>query len=275
MTRADADVTDLPEQLEQFAVELATGAADLVRRATGHGIDVSAKTTATDLVTQVDRQTEQWLRDRIEAARPGDGVLGEEGTGVPSRTRVRWIIDPIDGTVNFVLGLPQYSVSVAAEVDGVVVAGAVCNVALDETFRAHAGGGAWRGEQRLPGPRAVDVSRAVVGTGFAYDADMRARQAAVVAQLLPRIADIRRLGSAALDLCAVAAGHIDAYFEAGLHPWDYAAGALIATEAGCAVSGLRGRAPGSTFTAAVAPATAPAFFALLESLAADSVSSRS
>jgi myo-inositol-1(or 4)-monophosphatase len=272
MTSAGDDSPRLPAQLEELAVELAQGAAAVVRRGAGDGVEVSAKSTETDLVTQVDRQAERWLRDRIAAVRPGDGVLGEEGTGVPASTRVRWIVDPIDGTVNFVLGLPQYGVSVAAELDGVVVAGAVCNVALDETFHAHVGGGAWLGERRLRGPRDVQVSRAVVGTGFGYDAERRARQAAVVARLLPLIGDIRRLGSAALDLCAVAAGRIDAYFEAGLNLWDYAAGALIATEAGCVVSGLRGRPPGQLLTAAAAPATAPAFFALLESLDADAVS---
>jgi len=275
MSSAGADAGDRPEQLERLAVELAEGAAAVVRAASGTSVEVSAKTTDTDLVTDVDKQTERWLRDRIEAARPGDGVLGEEGTGITARTRVRWIVDPIDGTVNFVLGLPQYAVSVAAELDGVVVAGAVSNVALGETFHACLGGGAWLGQRRLTGPRAVDVSRAVVGTGFGYDAGQRARQAAVVARLLPLIGDIRRLGSAALDLCAVAAGRIDAYFEAGLNPWDYAAGALVATEAGCLVSGLRGRPPGRSLTAAAAPATAPAFFALLESLDADAVSNPS
>jgi myo-inositol-1(or 4)-monophosphatase len=184
---------------------------------------------------------------------------------------VRWLLDPIDGTVNFVLGLPQYAISVAAEVDGTTVAGAVFNPAAGELYQARAGHGAFLGSRRLSGPRDVPLARAVVGTGFGYAAARRARQAPVVAALLPQVGDIRRLGSAALDLCAVAAGRLDAYYEAGLNPWDYAAGTLIAQEAGCAVSGLRGRPPEPRFVAAAGPSTAQAFFDLLERLDADIV----
>src|SRR5262249_2627280 len=149
-----------------------------------------------------------------------------------SKTGVRWLVDPIDGTVNFVLGLRQYAVSVAAEVDGVVIAGCVHNPESGETFHATRGGGAFAGERRLAGPRDIPLERAIVGTGFGYDPVVRARQGVVVAAMLPRIGDIRRLGSAALDLCALAEGRLDAYFEAGLNPWDWAAGLLIATEVG-------------------------------------------
>jgi myo-inositol-1(or 4)-monophosphatase len=260
-------------ELGRFAVELAVGAADVIRRHGRAGLSVTAKRTSTDLVTQVDRSTELWLTERIAAARPDDSVLGEEGAGRAGSSAVRWVLDPIDGTVNFVLGLPQYAVSVAAEIDGTVVAGAVCNPVSGEVFHASRGAGAWLGELRLSGPRDVALSRAVIGTGFDYDAAQRARQIAVVAELLPQVADIRRLGAASLDLCAVAAGRFDGYFEAGLNRWDYAAGALIAAEAGCVVTGLRGRPASQRFTAAAGASLAQDLFGLLEGLGADSVSS--
>jgi myo-inositol-1(or 4)-monophosphatase len=184
---------------------------------------------------------------------------------------VRWVVDPIDGTVNFVLGLPQYAVSIAAEVDDQIVAACVHNPVTGETFRATLGGGAFVGQTRLGGPREVPLERAVVGTGFAYDAAVRSRQGAVVAALLPHIADIRRFGSAALDLCATAAGRLDAYFEVGLNPWDWSAGVLIASEAGCLVSGLRGGEPSGRMTAVAGSRFAADFFALLEEIGADEV----
>jgi fructose-1,6-bisphosphatase/inositol monophosphatase family enzyme len=263
-----------PEELEDLAVELAEGAAAVVRdgRAGAVGV-VGAKSTETDLVTEVDRATERWLVEQLAARRPEDAILGEEGGGRSGTSAVRWVVDPIDGTVNFVLGLPQFAISVAAEVAGVVVAGAVCNPMSGETFHARLGGGAYLGDRRLAGPRGVPLARAVVGTGFGYDAAMRSRQIAVLAPLLPQVADIRRLGAAALDLCFLAAGRLDAYFEAGLNPWDHAAGGLVAAEAGCVASGLRGRPPSERLYAAAGPALAPAFFALLESVGADGVSS--
>jgi myo-inositol-1(or 4)-monophosphatase len=258
-----------PTQLEQLAVQLAEGAADAVQSARSAAVEVDAKSTATDLVTDVDRATERWLVERIRSVRPGDAVLGEEGGDRGGSTGVRWVLDPIDGTVNFVLGLPQYAVSVAAEVDGQVVAGAVCNPATGETFRASRGGGAFLGSRRLAGPRSVPLTKAVIGTGFGYDAAVRARQAGVLVPLLPSVADVRRLGSAALDLCFVAAGRLDGYFEVGLNLWDYAAGGLIAAEAGCVLSGLRGRPPATDCYAVAGPGLASEFFALLESFDAD------
>ena len=225
-------------ELGRLAVGLATGAAELVRRNGGDAHSVSSKSTSTDLVTEVDRASERWLVDRINAVRPGDAVLAEEGGGHDGASGVRWVLDPIDGTVNFVLGIPAYAVSVAAELDGEVVAGAVCAPVSGELFHATLGGGARLispdGTHRaLSGPRAITLERAVVGTGFAYDRARRARQGRVVAELVARIADVRRIGSAALDLCSVAAGRLDGYFEVGLNPWDSAAGGLIAHEAGC------------------------------------------
>lgn len=251
-----------PAELEALAVSLAEGAADVVRQSRDRDV-VAAKSSATDLVTEVDRRTEAWLVAEIARRRPGDGVLGEEDGSHRGSTRVRWVIDPIDGTVNFVLGLPQYAVSVAAEIDGAVVAGAVSNPATGETFHAHLGGGAWLDGHRLTGPRPVPLARAVVATGFSYDAAERTRQIAVVGPLLPRIADIRRLGSAALDLCFVAAGRLDGYFEAGLNRWDYAAGALIAQEAGCRVGGPPDALASSRLVAAAGPSLADDLFAVL------------
>jgi myo-inositol-1(or 4)-monophosphatase len=263
---------DALAELHGLAVELAEGAAALVRQSRGAGLSVAAKSTATDLVTEVDRATERWLVEQLATRRPHDGVLGEEGGGRPGDSGVRWVLDPIDGTVNFVLGLPQFGVSVAAEAAGEIVAGAVCNPVTGETFHARRGAGAFLGRQRLTGPRDVALAQAVVATGFGYDAGTRARQAAVVAPLLSQVADIRRLGAASLDLCFLAAGRIDAYYEAGLNLWDHAAGGLIAVEAGCVTAGLRGEPAGQRFYAAAGVRLATHFFAVLEGLDADRVS---
>jgi myo-inositol-1(or 4)-monophosphatase len=270
---------ELAEDLERMAVELACGAAAVVRDGRGAGLTVSTKSTETDLVTQVDRDTEQWLVEAITDRRPDDAILGEEGGARAGSSGVRWLIDPIDGTVNFVLGIPFYGVSVAAEVDGDVVAGAVVNPVSGETFHARRGGGAWLGDQPLHGPRDVPLHgprdvplhRAVIGTGFTYSASTRARQIAVVAELLPRVSDIRRIGASSLEWCFVAAGRLDGYFEAGLNPWDYAAGALIATEAGCVVGGLHAAPVSGRLALAAGPRAAPDLIAALESLRADSV----
>jgi myo-inositol-1(or 4)-monophosphatase len=157
---------------------------------------------------------------------------------------VRWVVDPIDGTVNYVYGIPHYAVSIAAEVDGVAVAGVVRNVETGEEWTAVRGGGAWRAGVRLTGSGETVLDRALIATGFGYAAARRAHQAGVVAHLLPRVRDIRRFGAASLDLCAAAEGRVDGYFEKGLGPWDHAAGGLIAQEAGLRVTGLRGAAAG-------------------------------
>jgi myo-inositol-1(or 4)-monophosphatase len=263
----------MSEDLEHLAVDLAQGAAAVVRAGRRGDLTVSVKSTDTDLVTEVDRATERWLVGQLADRRPGDGVLGEEGGDHVGRTGVRWILDPIDGTVNFVLDIPQYAVSVAAEVEGVVVAGAVCNPASGELFHARRGGGAHLDGRRLAGPREVPLRRAVVGTGFSYEAAVRAKQVAALGPMLAQIADLRRLGGAALDLCFLAAGRLDAYFESGLNQWDHAAGGLIATEAGCVASGLHGRPPSKQLYAVAGATLAPAFFGLLESVRADEVNS--
>ncbi|HYT10548.1 MAG TPA: inositol monophosphatase family protein [Mycobacteriales bacterium] len=266
-----------PQALLDLSVRLARGAGRLVREARARsetadsGLDVAVKSSPTDPVTEVDRASERWLVERLAELRPNDAVLGEEGASRPGDSGVRWLLDPIDGTVNFLYGIPQYAVSVAAEADGEVVAGCVHDPSSGETFSAVRNGGAWLDGRRLAGPwRAPSLDRAVVGTGFSYDQGRRAAQGLVLAGVLPRIANLRRLGSAALDLCYVGAGRLDAYFEQDLKPWDRAAGALVATEAGAVVSGLRGRPPGA-ITVAASPAVAAELRMLLEELGADDV----
>ena len=258
-------------ELRNLAETLARGAGALTVRLRAGDADlgVGAKSTPTDVVTEVDRAAERWLADELARLRPADAVLGEEGADRAGGSGVRWVLDPIDGTVNFLYGLRPYAVSVAAERDGRVVAGCVHDPTSGETFSAALGAGALLDGRPLRGSwpaRALDT--AVVGTGFSYDAGLRAAQGQVLAAVLPRVGNVRRLGSAALDLCYVAAGRLDGYFELGLKHWDSAAGLLVATEAGAVVGGLRGRPPGP-LTVAASPAVAADLVRLLEELGAD------
>jgi myo-inositol-1(or 4)-monophosphatase len=262
-----------PDVLLALAVGVAREAAALVARGRASAADhVDVKSSPVDVVTAVDRASEELVVARLLAARPDDGLLGEEGAHRAGTSGVRWVVDPIDGTVNFLYDLPAYAVSIAAEVDGEIRAGAVLNAATGELFTATAGGGAHltspsRPEPvRLTGSRPVSLEQTLVGTGFGYRVEQRRAQGAVVAQLLPRVRDIRRYGSSALDLCAVAAGRIDAYYELDLKPWDHAAGALIAAEAGLVVTGLAGRAFADPMAVAAAPSIAGPFLELLEEL---------
>ena len=202
------------------------------------------KSSPTDVVTEMDTAAEQTIRAAIRRTRPEDGFLGEEGGSEAGVSGVRWVVDPIDGTVNYLYGLPAWAVSIGAEVDGVAVAGVVLAPQLGEEYTAVLGGGAWLDGRRLAAARPDGLAQALVATGFGYRAERRAVQGRIVAGLLPRVRDVRRGGSAALDLCAVAAGRVDGYYERGTHAWDRAAGALIATEAGAAVEGFHG-APAS------------------------------
>lgn len=233
-----------PEELRDIAERLVGEAAEFVRRRraeiVGVGSAVRTKSGPTDPVTLADIETEQLVRDRLESLRPGDPVLGEEGGGTRESTgAVRWVVDPIDGTVNFLYGIPAYAVSLAAQVDGVSVAGAVADIAGGRIYSAAAGSGAFvssgEARRRLRCSTADDLSMALLGTGFGYSPQRRAAQAALLANLLPAVRDVRRLGSAALDLCMVAGGLLDAHYEHGLNEWDWAAGALIAAEAGAVV----------------------------------------
>jgi myo-inositol-1(or 4)-monophosphatase len=236
-----------PDVLRDVAEQLASEAAEFVRRRRPElfersaGSDVArTKTTRTDPVTVADTETEELLRTALARLRPGEPILGEEGGGgAASPGGVRWVLDPIDGTVNFIYGVPAYAVSVAAQVDGVSIAGAVADVARGEIYSAALGRGAeliaGGMRHRLRCNEIDDLAMALVGTGFGYDPRRRVVQAALLAQLLPMVRDVRRIGSASLDLCMVAAGRLDAHYEHGLHVWDWAAGALIAAEAGAVV----------------------------------------
>jgi myo-inositol-1(or 4)-monophosphatase len=235
---------------------------------------VATKSSATDMVTAMDRAAEQTVVAILAEERAHDAVVGEEGTTRSGTSGVRWLVDPLDGTTNYLYDLPFWSVSLAAEWAGEVVVGVVYDPSHGETFAASEGGGAWlhmdgddgpprRLRRDQPGLVALTLATALVGTGFSYAAEDRARQAAVLAHILPAVRDIRRMGSAALDLCAVAAGRIDAYYERGTQPWDHAAGGLIAAEAGCWVGGLEGQPMSQAMAAAAAPAIAAEFRELL------------
>jgi myo-inositol-1(or 4)-monophosphatase len=256
-----------------LAVDVAREAAALVARGRATAGDhVAVKSSPVDVVTAVDTDSERLIIERLIAARPEDGVLGEEGGARTGTSGVRWVIDPIDGTVNFLYGVPAYAVSIAAEVDGVVRAGAVLNAATGELFTATSGGGAHLSSPdrpepvRLRGNTPSSLGQTLVATGFGYGVEQRRAQGAVVARLLPRVRDIRRFGSAALDLCAAAAGRVDAYYELHLNPWDHAAGALVAAEAGLVVTGLPGTPFAEPMAVAVADSVAGPFVELLAEL---------
>ncbi|WP_419818209.1 inositol monophosphatase family protein [Glaciibacter flavus] len=242
----------------------------LAARRRAEGVEVAAsKSAPEDIVTFADRETEALIRSLIADARPDDGFLGEESDASRGSSGLTWVVDPIDGTVNFLYGIPSWSVSVAV-VEGdpdpstwTTLAGVVVNPSSGETFVASAGGGAWLGDRRLEVNHGVELPLALVGTGFSYSSETRAWQAEVLTGLLPRVRDIRRLGSAALDLSFLAAGRLDAHFERGLNAWDHAAGALIAREAGAKVGGLRGAAEGAGMTVAASPDLFDALEALL------------
>lgn len=260
----------MSSELRDLAVLVAREAGELAVRRRREGVEVAAqKSSPTDVVTAADREVEQLIRSRIAEARPDDAVLGEEGGAVSGRSGLTWVVDPIDGTTNYLYGQPSYGVSIGV-VDGEpdpgrwrALAGAVLNPVTGELFAAHRDGGATLGGTPIRAAKPVPLSQALVGTGFAYDAVERARQGAIVARLLPRVRDIRRSGVASLDLCWVACGRLNAFYERGLNPWDHAAGALIAEEAGAMVFGV-GRGPaGRDLVLAASPDLADALLAAI------------
>jgi myo-inositol-1(or 4)-monophosphatase len=224
----------LVDELRTLAAELAVAAGD--RAAAGRGtasVQVATKSTATDLVTELDRLAEAAIVAGLDSRRPTDAIHGEEGTHRDGTSGVSWLVDPIDGTTNFVYGVPQWATSVAAlDADG-TIAGAVYVPAMGELFTAGRGRGATLNGAPISCSGCTDVSLALIATGFGYRPEDRRRQAAVLERVIPSVRDIRRIGSAAIDLCYTACGRVDAYYEAGLNPWDVAAGELVALEAGC------------------------------------------
>jgi myo-inositol-1(or 4)-monophosphatase len=255
-----------PQELLKLAVTVATEAADLiVERRRGTITVADTKSTATDIVTAVDRESEELIRARVLEARPDDSFLGEEGDDINGTSGVRWVVDPIDGTVNYLYDLPTYAVSIAVEQDGRTVAGVVVDAPKGEVFTATLGGGAFLDGKPIRVSDCTSLDRALVGTGFGYDPDRRVVQAEVVQQLIAKVRDIRRIGVGAIDLCYVGCGRLDAVYERGLNPWDYGAGALVAAEAGARIGGLHGADVSPEMSIAATPAV---FDALHDALAA-------
>lgn len=273
MSDIDGEFEELRATAQRLAIEAAAFVRARRREVFGAGSSdggaaaVATKSTPTDPVTVVDTETERLLRERLAELRPGDQVLGEEEGGAAELRagELTWVLDPIDGTVNFVYGIEAYAVSVAVQRDGESVAGAVADVAGGDVYSAARGAGAqvYRdGAATVLRASAADrLAMALLGTGFAYAPDRRRRQAEVLVELLPQVRDVRRIGSCALDLCMVAAGRLDAYYEDGVNVWDWAAGALIAAEAGARVSlpPPAGPVGGGGLVTAAAPGVADAF----------------
>jgi len=272
-----------PERFGLLALACAAAcqAGQMLSDGTGQPLVVSTKSSPTDVVTQMDQAAERLIREMILAERPGDAILGEEGGQSGAGSLVRWIVDPLDGTVNYVYGLPDWAVSIGAEVDGEIVAGAVCVPRRDALFYAVLGEGAWRaglsgqagagrwpavGAERLACNAEVPLPQALIATGFSYEPGQRAVQGQVLSAVLPRVRDIRRHGACAVDLCSLAAGNVDGYYERGVQYWDIAAGSLIAREAGAVVSGLAGKPAGAAMTVGAGPALFAELHDLLVSL---------
>lgn len=245
---------DLPNDLLDLAVEVAREVAARLRTAVlqDHR-DIDTKSSVTDLVTATDRAIEELIRARLLDARPDDGFIGEEGADCAGTSGVTWVVDPIDGTTNFVYGLRGFNTSIAAQRDGETIAGVVVDPLLEEYFTATVGGGAYCNDEPISCSSQTEMALSLVATGFSYDPARRVAQSQVVTSLIGEVRDIRRLGAAALDLCMVAAGRVDAYFESGLKLWDRAAGTLIAREAGALVGGIDGSEPSETFVLAAPP----------------------
>ena len=249
------DASDLLLLAEQIARE----AGELARRRRDEGVRIAAtKSALADIVTEADREVETLIRARLAAARPGDGFLGEESGAERGSTEITWVVDPIDGTVNYAYGIPHYAVSIAAVAGDPdpelwsAQAGVVFAPVTGDLFRAARGSGAWLGADRLAVSRPTDAG-ALLATGFGYDPATHAGDLERVRTVMPLARDLRRAGAASLGLAYVAAGRLDGYFERGLAPWDHAAGALLVEEAGGVVGGAPGGRPGRQMTIAAGP----------------------
>jgi myo-inositol-1(or 4)-monophosphatase len=265
----------MPSELLDLARTIALEAGELAVQRRREGVEVAAtKSTIVDVVTEADREVERLIRERILAARPDDAILGEEDGSAPGTSGLTWVVDPIDGTVNYLYGIPHYAVSIAVvEGDGDpltwnALVGCVLNPAIGELYTGELGLGAFlsRGggpDESIRVADPVPLELALINTGFAYNARVRGLQGEVVTRLLPMARDIRRLGTASLDLCAVATGRTNAYFERTLSPWDHAAGAVIAREAGAIVKGFGDAAPSRDLVLAAEPELASRLEALL------------
>jgi myo-inositol-1(or 4)-monophosphatase len=258
-----------PAELLALAVAVATRAGEFLLTERPRDLGVAAKSSPTDPVTVMDTASERMIVDALRAERPEDAFLGEEGGAQHGSSAVRWLIDPVDGTVNYAYSLPHWSVSIAAEVSGEVVAGVVVDPVMGETWTATRGGGSFRNRERLHCSTETRLEHALAGTGFGYTVPMRTKQATVIRDVLPRVRDIRRVGSCAIDLCWTACGRFDVFFEQGPNEYDFAAGALIAMEAGVQLGGLNGNPPGPAMIVAAPPPLFGPLHDLLVSLRAD------
>lgn len=269
--RTLSDVLEL-HPLAALAWRAGMAAGQFLRDERPDELTIETKSTPSDAVTVMDRTAERLISNALLGERPDDGLLGEEGGERLGNSGVRWIVDPLDGTVNYLFRLPMWGVSIAAEIDGDVTLGVVVTPEFDEGYIGIKGQGSWR----ISGPDAfalrastcTDVSAALATTGFGYDAEARRRQSDVVTGIIGNIRDVRRMGAAVVDFCWLARGRVDAYFEGGLNPWDYSAGALIAREAGAVVSGLRDDDL-SAYIFAAAPGIADELRAMLMAVDAD------
>jgi myo-inositol-1(or 4)-monophosphatase len=258
-------IAPTPDELLAVARVVASEAATLIVDGLSRvRSTIETKTTATDVVTEMDRAAEAQICNALRRLRPDDAMIGEEGTTDPGTSGVQWIVDPIDGTTNYLYGYPGFAVSVAAALAGEVVAGVVVDPLHRDVFAASKGGGARRNDEPIAASQQTDVGQSLVATGFSYEPTRRRRQAEVLVTVLPAVRDIRRMGAAAVDLCSVACGRIDAFYEKGLARWDYAAGALVASEAGATVGDLDGGPASTAFTLASAPGVFDEMRALLD-----------
>ncbi len=246
-------------ELRALAEAVAREAGALLRGAfDGPELRVAVKSTPTDVVSEADHAAERLIRERLAAARPDDGVLGEEGGDRAGTSGVRWVVDPLDGTVNFLFGIPQWAVSIACEDGAGTLVGVVYDPPRDELFSAERDGTATLDGAPVQPSTREDLATAMLGTGFGYDPEVRRAQAAVAARILPQVRDLRRFGSAAIDLAWTACGRLDAFYEHGLNDWDLAAGALICSRAGLEVRSLAPIGPSGPGVLVAPPALAAA-----------------
>lgn len=268
-----AEVANDPNVELAMSIAKAAGEQLLVRP---EHLEIDTKSSATDVVTQMDREAEAYIVSQLKKHRPDDAILGEEGANFPGSSHLQWVIDPIDGTVNYLHQIPHWCVSIGLKnlQTGEVIAGVIYAPVYDQMYISSKGLGSWVIDQGVPRILQVSacaqLSDAVIGTGFGYASSRRASQARVLAQVLPQVADIRRLGSCAIDLCLVADGVLDGYYERGVNDWDHAAGELIAREAGAIASGLRGNQVGNDMIVVTTSGIYADLVAILESNNADS-----
>jgi myo-inositol-1(or 4)-monophosphatase len=249
------EVTEsLKQSLLELALDIAKSTSEILVNQRPKNMEFESKSTPVDLVTEMDKAAERHIVQRVKEVRPNDSFLGEEGTALPPEnpSNVKWIIDPIDGTVNYFYNHPYWAISIGVEIDGEIQVGVVAAPLLHETFYAIKGGGSYvihdGVKNKLQANTEATIDKALIATGFGYDPERRKKQGALLAELVAIVRDVRRAGAASLDFCYVAAGRIDAYYEFGLYPWDYAAGALILTEAGGKVGGLSGNKLGGDWS---------------------------